>query len=269
MPKIQAVKKDRITRFEKNLLESIRQAKRGEGRVARVDVTAATEARLKLGVSQSAFAQLLGVSVRTLQEWAQGRCEPSGTAKTLQWIKIQALLLLCSVTYCSASIASSIGDWLPPDQITFRDEVYKKNINKLNKEDTVVYEYITNDQSIENWNRLLSIIITRSKRQSLEEMAKLYSQIILSRKPLPRLKIYQVSNNLAIRIIYDFTTSENGFFESNVRLLRYSESCGSFIEISYAHKLSSNTPPEIQISTNEILMLELLQIPINAICIAK
>jgi putative transcriptional regulator len=56
----------------------------------KVAATAATEARLKLGVYQSAFAQLLGVSVRTLQEWEQGRREPSGAAQTLLRIALKS-----------------------------------------------------------------------------------------------------------------------------------------------------------------------------------
>jgi putative transcriptional regulator len=90
MAKKQVVKQAEMTEFEKDLLESIRQAKRGEGRVTKVAVTAATEARMKLGVSQSAFAQLLGVSVRTLQEWEQGRREPSGAARTLLRIALKS-----------------------------------------------------------------------------------------------------------------------------------------------------------------------------------
>ncbi|MGA4816935.1 helix-turn-helix domain-containing protein [Pseudomonas aeruginosa] len=39
--------------------------------------------RAKVGMAQSEFALLLGVSVRTLQEWEQGRRSPSGAAKTL------------------------------------------------------------------------------------------------------------------------------------------------------------------------------------------
>ena len=85
-----SVKDQKMTTFEKDLLESIRQAKRGEGRVTKVAVTAATEARMKLGVSQSAFAKLLGVSVRTLQEWEQGRREPSGAARTLLRIALRS-----------------------------------------------------------------------------------------------------------------------------------------------------------------------------------
>ncbi len=38
--------------------------------------------REKTGLSQSRFAQPLGVSVRTLQEWEQGRRAPSGAART-------------------------------------------------------------------------------------------------------------------------------------------------------------------------------------------
>lgn len=40
-------------------------------------------ARAATGLSQAAFAKLLGVSVRTLQEWEQGRKTPSGAAATL------------------------------------------------------------------------------------------------------------------------------------------------------------------------------------------
>ena len=39
--------------------------------------------RERTGLSQAAFARLLGVSVRTLQEWEQGRRVPSGAARTL------------------------------------------------------------------------------------------------------------------------------------------------------------------------------------------
>ena len=45
MAKTQSTKNSEMSEFEKDLLESIRQAKRGEGRVTKVAVTAATEAR--------------------------------------------------------------------------------------------------------------------------------------------------------------------------------------------------------------------------------
>ena len=43
----------------------------------------ANEIRAKLQLSQTAFAGLMGVSLRTLQDWEQGRRQPSGAARTL------------------------------------------------------------------------------------------------------------------------------------------------------------------------------------------
>jgi len=43
----------------------------------------AIEARLRTGLSQEAFSRLIGVSVRTLQDWEQGRREPTGAARML------------------------------------------------------------------------------------------------------------------------------------------------------------------------------------------
>ena len=66
----------------KEILDGIREIKRGEhGRV--INVPAVSTIRERTGLSQSKFAQLLGVSVRTLQEWEQGRRAPSGAARTL------------------------------------------------------------------------------------------------------------------------------------------------------------------------------------------
>jgi putative transcriptional regulator len=66
----------------KEILDGIREIKRGgHGRVT--NVPSVSVIRERTGLSQSRFAQLLGVSVRTLQEWEQGRRAPSGAARTL------------------------------------------------------------------------------------------------------------------------------------------------------------------------------------------
>jgi putative transcriptional regulator len=64
------------------ILEGLRQLKRGEhGRL--ITVPLVSRIRERTGLSQARFAELLGVSVRTLQEWEQGRRAPSGAARTL------------------------------------------------------------------------------------------------------------------------------------------------------------------------------------------
>jgi putative transcriptional regulator len=78
----------------REILEGLRELKRGEiGRV--VNVPSVALIRENTWLSQAKFAVLLGVSVRTLQEWEQGRRAPSGAARTVLMVAAknpQALL---------------------------------------------------------------------------------------------------------------------------------------------------------------------------------
>ena len=71
------------------LCESIRQAGeirhgvRKPSRTFVIDDPNPKAIRERLGLSQSRFASIIGVSVRTLQNWEQGRREPEGPAKAL------------------------------------------------------------------------------------------------------------------------------------------------------------------------------------------
>ena len=66
------------------LLDSIREIKAGGGKRTRIEIPEDVKAiRERLDLSQSAFAALLGVSKRTLQDWEQGRRKPRGPACSL------------------------------------------------------------------------------------------------------------------------------------------------------------------------------------------
>lgn len=79
-----------MKKFQQDLLASVRQMRRGQAaRVTKVKLPPAAAARAKMGLSQQDFARLLGVSARTLQDWEQGRRQPTGAAMTL--LKVAAL----------------------------------------------------------------------------------------------------------------------------------------------------------------------------------
>ena len=66
----------------REILEGLREIKRGDHRRV-TTIPNVASIREKTGLSQDRFAALLGVSVRTLQDWEQGRRAPSGAARTL------------------------------------------------------------------------------------------------------------------------------------------------------------------------------------------
>ena len=75
-----------LTRYEADrdlatdLLQAVREMKAEKLHVV---LSPGAEVREKTGLSQSQFATLMEVSVRTLQGWEQGRKQPSGAARTL------------------------------------------------------------------------------------------------------------------------------------------------------------------------------------------
>jgi putative transcriptional regulator len=67
------------------ILQGLRELNRGEhGRVTTVPDVATI--RERTGLTQLHFAKLLGVSMRTLQDWEQGHRAPSEAARTLLMI---------------------------------------------------------------------------------------------------------------------------------------------------------------------------------------
>ncbi len=72
-----------------DLIASVKEAgkiQRGEAKPSRTFVFEPEDVRQireKLSKSQSEFAQMIGVSVATLQNWEQGRRQPDGPARAL------------------------------------------------------------------------------------------------------------------------------------------------------------------------------------------
>ena len=67
-------------------LEEIKSFKKGKVQLKTTELSMPSEPlviRSKLKLTQSAFAGLLGVSMRTLQDWEQGRRTPQGPAIAL------------------------------------------------------------------------------------------------------------------------------------------------------------------------------------------
>lgn len=66
------------------VLDGVKEIKAGGGKRSVVKPTSeVVRVRMKSGLSQAEFAAVLGVSKRTLEQWEQGRREPSGAAQTL------------------------------------------------------------------------------------------------------------------------------------------------------------------------------------------
>jgi putative transcriptional regulator len=84
MTERQLAKWEKSRDIGQEILQGIQDIKAGRiGRRFTATTYPIVRAREKSGLSQAKFAELLGVSVRTVQDWEQGRREPNAAAKTL------------------------------------------------------------------------------------------------------------------------------------------------------------------------------------------
>jgi putative transcriptional regulator len=72
------------------LLQGVREAgsylrgnRKAAARIDRISPDSIAAVRGKLGFSQTQFAHAIGISLDTLQNWEQGRRQPTGPAKVL------------------------------------------------------------------------------------------------------------------------------------------------------------------------------------------
>lgn len=80
----QIAKWEKSRNIGREILQGICDIKAGRtGRRFTIESYALVRAREKTSLTQAEFAKLLGVSVRTLQDWEQGRREPNAAARTL------------------------------------------------------------------------------------------------------------------------------------------------------------------------------------------
>ena len=78
------LERDAQRNIGEELLDAIRDVKTGRhGAKYSVEPNEIVATRVKCGLSQTQFAKALHISPRTLQQWEQGRRQPSGAAETL------------------------------------------------------------------------------------------------------------------------------------------------------------------------------------------
>jgi len=84
MTEKQLAARDAKRNIGEELLRAVREMKAGKAaRAHRIKVPEILEARMRTGLSQQKFADVLGVSPRTLEGWEQGRRKPTGAARSL------------------------------------------------------------------------------------------------------------------------------------------------------------------------------------------
>ncbi len=92
------------------IVDSIQAIKQGEGKQYQIDLPPDPKAiREQMHLGPSAFASLLGVSLRTVELWEAGKRQPSGASKALLAVAAKRPEVLLEVLQETSSFASATG----------------------------------------------------------------------------------------------------------------------------------------------------------------
>jgi len=142
----------------------------------------------------------------------------------------------------------------PPDQIVQSGKTYSLVYKNSLPNGRAIYEYTTNDETIEKWSSLVTLNYSKALTATPVKWAESVKISLDREKPKPSYSLYAKGNNGYSKIIFE-PDSKNPFYESNVHKSFHIEACGGLLVYQFAQKY----PPSVD-QTDEGKLSTLTQI---------
>ena len=140
-----------------------------------------------------------------------------------------SLWLACFTTSVCAQ------QFLPPEKITYSSKTYSLAYKNTSPVGRAIFEYTTNNESIENWTTLVTLNYSKSLATTPLKWAEAVQATLDREKPKPHYSIYTKGNNGYSKIIYE-PDLKNPVYESNVHKSFHLDACGGILVFQFAQK---------------------------------
>lgn len=123
----------------------------------------------------------------------------------------------------------------PPEQITQSGHVYKLAYKQVAPNGRAIYEYTTNEESVEKWTTLITLNYRKDITIDPLKWTATMKTTMEANTPRTNSKIYILENNVYARFIIE-PDIKNKTYESNVHKIFHLGECGGLLVYQYAVK---------------------------------
>lgn len=136
-----------------------------------------------------------------------------------------------------AVFATSISaqQFSAPEQIIQFGKTYSLVYKNSLPNGRAIYEYTTNNETIEKWSSLVTLNYSKSLVTMPLKWAEAVRISLDREKPKPNYSLYTKGNSGYSKIIFE-PDSKNQFYESNVHKSFHVEACGGLLVYQFAQK---------------------------------
>lgn len=139
--------------------------------------------------------------------------------------------------------SSTVGfaqQFAPPNHVTFAGKTYNLAYKNALPDGKAIFEYTSDNESVENWSSLVTITYSKSLVISPAKWGEAMKASLDNRKPKPHYSLYTKENNSYARVIYE-PDSKDPTYESNIQKSYHIEACGGLVVYQFAQKYQSGS----------------------------
>ena len=169
-------------------------------------------------------------------------------SKTLRYLLLTCLFFVVPNIYAQ--------DLIAPKELVQFGKIYRLAFQSKTPNVSSVNEYTTDNESINNWTRLVTINFNKSPNYSLLDFLTSHQKILKAYRPEPHFSLY-VKNGYAYSQIIFEPEKNNLFYELNIQKAVYYKKCGGMVSFQYAIKIPSENPKNHE--EHQLFLKELLK----------
>ncbi|WP_454254203.1 hypothetical protein [Pseudomonas sp. Marseille-Q8238] len=146
---------------------------------------------------------------------------------TCQWLTGLMLAVLATALHAQPFSA--------PEQIVHAGKTYKLAYTASQPDGRALYEYTTDDESIENWSSLVTLNYAQSRVTVPLKWIESLKASLDRETPKPHYSLYIAGTNGFAKIIYE-PDAKNPFYESDVHKSFHIKACDGLLVYQFARK---------------------------------